>query len=113
MGKSVSKPTGAKKLTQAEKARLLDEMIKGGIISASVLQGGIVGKKEPETLAMFKDTKGNSIEISTWYDKEGKEYVSQTKILPTGTRTKGFAVEMQDFKKYVSTLNSVADKLNK
>lgn len=101
----------AKKLTQAEKAKLLDVLMAGGIITSDTLKKGIVGHQEPKSLGKFKDTKGNVIEINTWYDKEGKEYVSQTKVLPTGVRTKGFAIEVADFKGYVAKLNSVVDKM--
>lgn len=101
------------KLTQAEKAKLLDALLNTGIITKDTLEKGIVGKQEPKELGEFKDTKGNCIKVATWYDKEGKEYISQTKILPTGVRTKGFAIETKDFKKYVAQLNSIADKLGK
>ena len=102
-----------RKLSQAEKAKLLDALLNTGIISKDTLAKGIVGRKEPKDLGEFKDTKGNSIKVATWYDKEGTEYISQTKILPTGVRTKGFAIETKDFKKYVAQLNSIADKLGK
>lgn len=107
----MAKKQEAKQLTQEEKARLLDVLMAGGIITADTLKKGIVGKQEPKTLGKFKDTKGNVIEISTWYDKEGKEYISQTKIIPTGVRTKGFAIEVADFKGYVAKLNSIVDKM--
>lgn len=101
------------RLNQAEKAKLLDALLNSGIITKETLEKGIVGKQEPKGLGAFKDTKGNTIEVSTWYDKEGVEYISQTKIIPSGVRTKGFAIEVKDFKKYVSLLNSIADKLGK
>lgn len=102
------------RLTQAEKAKLLDALLHTGIITKDTLEKGIVGKQEqPRDLGKFKDTKGNTIEISTWFDKEGREYISQTKVLPSGQRTKGFAIETIDFKKYVATLNSIADKMGK
>lgn len=103
----------AKKLNQAEKAKLLDALLNSGIITKETLSKGIVGKQEPKDLGTFKDTKGNTIEVATWYDKEGVEYISQTKVIPSGVRTKGFAIETKDFKKYVATLNSIADKLGK
>lgn len=100
------------KLTQAEKARVLDVLMNMGIVTKETLTKGIVGKQEePAELGKYKDEKGNTIEISTWFDKEGKDYVSQTKILPSGQRTKGFAIPMSGFKKYVATLNSIVDKL--
>lgn len=101
------------RLTQAEKAKLLDALLNTGVISKDTLTKGIVGHKDTVELGDFKDTKGNHITIATWYDKEGVEYIAQTKVLPTGVRTKGFAVETKDFKKYVATLNSIADKLGK
>lgn len=99
------------KFTQAEKAKILDALLNAGVVTNDTLTKGIIGKQEPKKLGSVKDTKGNTIEITTWYDKDGKEYVSQTKCLPDGTRTKGFAIDMPSFKKYVSTLNSVADKM--
>lgn len=103
----------SKKLTQKEKAELLDTLLGSGLITKETLARGIKGNAEPRKLGEFKDTKGNIIEISTWFDKENKEYISQTKVLSTGVRTKGFAIPIDEFKKYVSTLNSIADKLGK
>lgn len=104
-----------KGLTQAEKAKLLDALMHTGIITKETLEKGIVGKqdKAPVELGKFKDAKGNVIEVTTFYDKEGKEYIAQTKVLPSGQRTKGFGIETSDFKKYVATLNSIADKMGK
>lgn len=101
------------KLSQAEKAKILDALLGSGVITNATLKKGIVGKNEAKDLGDFKDSKGNHIKIATWYDKDGVEYISQTKVLPTGVRTKGFGIETKDFKKYVATLNSIADKLGK
>lgn len=103
----------SRKLTQAEKAKLLDALLDSGVVNKKTLAKGIVGKQDNLELGSFKDAKGNTIAISTWHDKEGVEYIAQTKVLPTGVRTKGFAIETSDFKKYVATLNSIADKLGR
>lgn len=99
------------KLTKREEARLLELALKAGV-SPAILKG-IKGNAEPEdrTLGKFKDSASNSIEMSLFTDKDGKEYVSQVKILKTGVKTKGFAVPKADFKKYVAMLNSIADKM--
>lgn len=97
-----------KKLTKKEEARLIELALKAGV-SEKILKG-IKGNNEG-VLGSFKDTKENSIEVSLFTDKEGKEYVSQVKILKDGTRTKGFAVPKEDFKNYVSKLNSIVDKM--
>lgn len=103
----------SKKLTQKEKAELLDRLLGKGLITKDTLARGIRGEVEPRKLGEFKDTKGNCIEVSTWFDKDNKEYISQTKVLATGVRTKGFAIPYEEFKKYVSLLNSISDKLDK
>lgn len=99
------------KLTKREEARLLELALKAGV-SPAILKG-IKGNAEPEdrTLGKFKDSASNSIEMSLFTDKDGKEYISQVKILKTGVKTKGFAVPKGDFKKYVAMLNSIADKM--
>lgn len=99
------------KLTKREEARLLELALKAGV-SPAVIKG-IKGNAEPEdrTLGRFKDSASNSIEMSLFVDKDGKEYISQVKILKTGVKTKGFAVPKSDFKKYVAMLNSIADKM--
>lgn len=105
-----------KQLTQKQKADMLDMLFKSGIITKETVAKGIVGKseeKKPRKLGEFKDSKGNTIDISTYYDKEGCEYISQTKVLKTGVRTKGFAIPIKEFKAYVSLLNSIVDKMNK
>lgn len=105
----------AKKLTVAEKAKLLDVLISGGIITKEALSKGIKGdavkKEAPVVFGEFKDKKGNTIVIAPWTDKEGIEYIAQTKVLPDGTRTKGFAVQKAEFKSYVAKLNSIVDKM--
>ena len=99
------------KLTKREEARLLELALKAGVSPAIIK--GIKGNAEPEdrTLGRFKDSASNSIEMSLFTDKDGKEYISQVKILKTGVKTKGFAVPKGDFKKYVAMLNSIADKM--
>lgn len=101
----------SKKLTKREEARLLELAMKAGVSPAIIK--GIKGNAEPEdrTLGRFKDSASNSIEMSLFVDKDGKEYISQVKILKTGVKTKGFAVPKGDFKKYVAMLNSIADKM--
>lgn len=99
------------KLTKREEARLLELALKAGVNTAIIK--GIKGNAEPEdrTLGKFKDSASNSIEMSLFTDKDGKEYISQVKVLKTGVKTKGFAVPKSDFKRYVAILNSIADKM--
>ena len=99
------------KLTKREESRLLELALKAGV-SPAVIKG-IKGNAEPEdrTLGKFKDSASNSIEMSLFTDKDGREYISQVKVLKTGIKTKGFAVPKSDFKKYVAMLNSIADKM--
>lgn len=101
----------SKKLTKREEARLLELAMKAGVSPAIIK--GIKGNAEPEdrTLGKFKDSASNSIEMSLFVDKDGREYISQVKILKTGIKTKGFAIPKADFKKYVAMLNSIADKM--
>ena len=85
-------------------------------IDVSMLLDIATKKKEAkkpvdDVIGNFKDSKGNSIEVKRWADKEGSVYVAQTKVLPDGTRTKGFAIPVAEFKGYVAKLNSIADKL--
>lgn len=84
----------------------------------SKLSKGIKGnapKPAPEkvdiALGEFKTKEGHSIEFRKWSDKEGRLFVAQTKVLSNGTRTKGFGIPVEEFKAYVSKLNSIADKL--
>ena len=99
------------KLTKREEARLLELALKAGV-SPAVIKG-IKGNSEPadRSLGRFKDSASNSIEMSLFVDKDGKEYVSQVKILKTGVKTKGFAVPKSDFKRDVAMLNSIAGKM--
>lgn len=98
------------KLTKREEARLLELALKAGV-SPAILKGIKGNAEENRKLGAFKDSASNSIEMSLFVDKDGKEYVSQVKILKTGVKTKGFAVPKSDFKKYVAMLNSIADKM--
>ena len=98
------------KLTKREETRLLELALKAGV-SPAVIKGIKGNSEEDRKLGAFKDSASNSIEMSLFIDKDGKEYVSQVKILKTGVKTKGFAVPKSDFKKYVAILNSIADKM--
>lgn len=102
-------------LTEKEKASVLDALLSSGILTKEALTKGIMGKApvkaEVKVLGEFKDKKGNTIVIAPWTDKEGVEYISQTKVLPDGTRTKGFAIPKAEFKSYVAKLNSIVDKM--
>ena len=68
-------------------------------------------KKVDEELGSYKIKGQGAIEFKRWSDKEGKVYITQTRVLETGVRTKGFGIPVKEFKAYVSKLNSIADKL--
>lgn len=102
-----------KKLTKTEE-EMVNALLELGIDVAMLRK--IAGKKKEivpvdEVVGSYKVKDSGAIEVKRWSDKAGKMYIVQTRVLETGVKTKGFGIPQEEFKAYVSKLNSIVDKL--